>query len=313
MNTATFSVSDPGLYLNDNAVAASRSADPGDSSFVFVTQDPLQRGQLYQWRAGHLLTDLAGNRLEVDFSASFEVGDRPVADAGSGICSPGDSSVVRFDGSNSRDPDGVIARAIWDWGDGTRDTLEAPAGLLPSHAYPCADDHGCDELDNDGDGSVDEGGDAGCDESYSVIMTIIDNDGFTASDTTGLSFCAFRVHSSDPDSGAVGVDTLKTVTLTLTRACDPASADSLAVWLSGAGAPRVPVGLSLQDGDRVILLDPTLPLFPDTVYVIHAGAALRSATGGSLDQRPCSGGVQEYQADFRTIPRAGAPRRERRR
>jgi hypothetical protein len=318
MDSSSFSPSDPGLFLDGVPVAATRTAEPGDSIFVFTPSSPLTRGRTYEWRAGTSLLDRGANLLDQDpgeaglqgFLADFEVGARPIADAGAGICSSGDSAAVAFDAGASRDPDGTIARVIWDWGDGTRDTLDAPAGLTPVHLYPCADDHGCDGLNNDGDGSTDETGAEGCDESFRVRVTVVDGDGLSAVDSTGVSFCVFRVLGSTPIDGAVDVDTLGTASLGLTRACNPSSADTSSVWLAEAGGPKVECAITLEEEDRRILLTPAQSLAPNADYEIHATGLLNSLTGGSLDQDPCADGVQEFVSTFHTRARPGPPRRE---
>ncbi len=318
MDSTSFTLSDPGLFLDGAPVATTRTPQPGDSIFVFVPSGPLTRGRAYEWRAGITLADRHGNTLDQDpgqagaqaFRAEFEVGDRPSARAGAGVCSDGDSTTVQFDAGASTDPDGTIVRVIWEWGDGTVDSLDAPAGLTASHAYLCADALGCDALDNDHDGSSDEVGAEGCDESYHVRMTVVDGDGLSASDLTGVSFCAFLVLNSAPPDGAVDVDTMTTASIRLTRACNPATADTSSVWLAEAGGAKVPCTLAVSDSDHRILLTPLTPLSADAEYEIHASGLLQAATGASLDQDPCAPDVQEFIATFHTRARPpGPPRR----
>ena len=279
------------------------------ADFVFL-HDPLDRGRTYELKAGTTLQDLAGNFLDQDpdsagsqmFTAAFEVGDYPVASAGPGDCSIDATGEASFDASASYDPDGTILEVIWDWGDGSADTLAAAGGLVISHDYKCIDDAGCDGIDNDGDGQADEDGYDGCDESYRVVLTVVDDHGYRSSDTTGVSFCAFRVLASVPDSGAVGVDTLLSPVVTLTRSCDPVSLDSTAVWMTIAAGDTIPVILGIEDDqDRVILLDPVAPLLPDTSYTVHVGPELKAAEGTSLDQDPCTPGMQEFSVTFQTV------------
>jgi PKD repeat protein len=63
--------------------------------------------------------------------------------------------VVQFDGSGSYDPDGTIVSYEWDFGDGTSVTLTNP---FTSHTYVAIG-------------------------TYTVILTVTDNDGATAADT----------------------------------------------------------------------------------------------------------------------------------
>jgi hypothetical protein len=311
MNTGTFSGPDPGLFLDGVPVPGQRLAQPGDSVFVFLPDPPLERGRVYEWRAGPLLADLAGNLLDQDpdvpegqgFTAQFEVGDRPLADAGPAFCSVGPDPQTSFNATGSDDPDGAIVRAIWDWGDGTVDTLAAPEGLQAIHVYPCADDAGCDVADNDGDGVVDETGPSGCDESYRVLLIVEDDHGLRSSaDTTGVSFCVFRAIASDPADGATGVDTLAVVRVDLTRAVNPSTLDESSVYIALDDAAVVPAGLTTEEGGRRILLSPAAPLLADRDYVLHVRPALRALDGEALDQDPCIAGGQELRVAFHTLP-----------
>lgn len=317
MDTSSFSPSDPGLTLDGVPVTATRTAEPGDTIFVFTPAAPLLGGRTYEWRAGVSLADVHGNTLDQnanqggaqEFRASFEVGDRPIASAGAGVCSSSDSPSVTFDATDSHDPDGTIARAIWEWGDGSRDTLDAPAGLTASHTYECVDAHGCDGLDNDGDGAADEMGTEGCDESYHVRLTVVDDDGWSSTDSTGVSFCAFEVLASVPSNGTVDVDTLVAVSIDLTRACNPATADSNSVWIERTGGAKIPCTILFQSDGRQIVLTPETALEADTDYAIRAAGLLLSGNGDALDQDPCTDGVQEYTAAFHTRAAPGKLRR----
>lgn len=315
MDVGSFTTSNPGLFVNGYPVETDLVTEPGDSSFVFL-HDPLAPGEIYEWRAGTQLLDQAGNFFDQDpdteggqwFIAEFEVGDRPIADAGPGVCTTDATGEANFDGSGSYDPDGDIVQMTWDWGDGNATVFGYPQGLSVHHDYACIDDRGCDGVDNDGDGDIDESGADGCDESYRVILTIIDSDGFVASDTTGVSFCAFRVLTSYPGDGAVGVDVDTTIALNLTRACDPTSVDTSSVWLTIEGGDSITVNRTIENGGERIVLTPTTSLLPDTSYTVHAGESLRSAEGQSLDQEPCQLGMQRFQATFQTESAPAQPR-----
>ena len=214
-----------------------------------------------------------------------------------------------FDGSLSDDPDGDIVRVIWDWGDGSPDTLASPVGLTPSHRYPCADDRGCDGVDNDDDGDVDEIGSEGCDESYRVRMTVVDGDGWSSTDSTGVSFCAFRVLRSTPPDGAADVDTLTAISIDLTRACNPATIDTNSVYLSGGGGAKVACTVTVENDGMRIVLTPSHSLQADTDHEIHVTGLLVSASGGPMDQDPCLVGNQDYVAGFRTVESSPPPPR----
>jgi hypothetical protein len=314
MDDSTFTAANPGLLRKGVAVTATRAGEPGDTAFVFTPLAPLERGS-YSWYVTSTLKDQDGHPLDQDpatpgsdwFTGGFEVGKRPVADAGPGVCSDGSDLAISFDGRGSSDPDGAIAhvRVTWSWGDGTTSTVQDSSGLRATHSYPCADIKGCDGIDNDGDGSTDETGPNGCDESYRVIMTIEDEDGLRSADTTGVAFCAFLARYSVPANGVTGVDTLQTVRVWLSSACDPLTVDTTSVWLALEGGGKVGATRSVEDQGRVLVLDPVVPMLPDTTYTILVTGSLRSASGAALDQALCTDGIQEFVASFRTIPRAG--------
>jgi len=323
MDLSSFTPTTPGLIRNGFAVSVDRQAEPGDTAFVFLHAQPLQAGR-YQWLTSMSLRSADGARLDQDpavpgnqpYLAEFEVGARPVADAGPGVCALGDSRTIVFDASGSTDPDGTLVSVTWDWGDGSPpETLPIPAGLSASHTYACTDTAGCDGRDSDGDGEIDETGEEGCDESYHVIMSLEDSDDLRAADTTGVSFCSFLVRRSDPSSGAAAVDTLKTIRVTLSRACDPSTVDPSTVWLEIQGGGSIELARSTEDGDRILVLDPAASLLPDTTYTIRVASMLRAPLGEALDQEPCVPAYQGFASSFQTVARAAvllAPRgRER--
>ncbi len=318
MDLATFTPQNPGLLKGGFAVPATRAGEPGDTSFVLTPEDPLAGGA-YTWFVSPALKDTQGNSLDQDplvpgaqwFEAGFEVGKRPVANAGAGVCSDGGDLSIPFDGSGSVDPDGQIAHiaGAWSWGDGTTTAFSDFSGLRATHAYACADLKGCDGLDNDGDGQTDETGPGGCDESYRVILSLRDESGLESADTTGVAFCAFLARTSDPLDGAAGVDTLRTIRVWLSAPCNPVTLGPASVWLAIQGGDSAAIIRGTEDGDRVLVLvlDPASPLLPDTTYVIHVAGSLQASTGSGFDQLPCDAGVQEFTASFRTEQRPVPP------
>lgn len=88
--------------------------------------------------------------------------DSPVADAG-GTYSGFEGEAVLFDGSGSSDADGRIENYLWDFGDGASGT-----GVRPEHTY------------------TQEG-------TYTITLTVRDNDGLTDTDTTQIN-----VEDSEP-------------------------------------------------------------------------------------------------------------------
>jgi len=300
----------PGDQLIDGVVT--RSANGRE--LIHHPASPLTEGAEYELRATSFLRDLAGNGLDQDpgtpeadeFVSRFFVGRSPVAALPAGLCDPPDSSFVTFDAGASNDPDegGGLSRVVWDWGDGVRDTLSAPAGLVASHRYACLDRNGCDGLDNDGDGSSDEEGPNGCDESYKIVLTVEDVDGLTATDTTGVSFCAFLALGSSPADGSTDVDSsLAAIQVTLSRAVDPASVADSTFAVTPAGGPAIAGTLVLEADTRTITWTPSSSLRAATVYEVRLTGGIRAASGRRLDQDPCAPGPESYGFSFTTAAR----------
>jgi hypothetical protein len=213
---------------------------------------------------------------------------------------------VRVDGSKSFDPDGTIVHLLWRWGDGTETEISSPgpADFLQDHVYACSDIAGCDGLDNDGDGQADEIDP--CDESYRITLRVRDENGLTAADTIGVSFCGFLVRAVEPADGATSVDVLLgEVLLTFSRPVDeavltPAHFRLLEGGLDTGRVSAVAHGAS----DREVVLMIAGPLAPFTLYTVWAETTVADPEGRTLDHDLCTPGPQPFTSEFTTVPSA---------
>jgi len=263
---------------------------------TLVPAAPLAESTAYTIAAEGVL-DAAGNPLASAFQAVFTTGGGPVIDWAGGLCPSGDSARVLLDASSSTDPQGdPIVWALWEWGDGARDSLAAPAGLIAEHEYVCQDTAGCDGLDNDDDGTADEGeGPGGCDESYRVTLTLADDRGFVARASGGVSFCAFLVRACAPAAGdtvAAG-DTLRA---RLTRPVDP-TLQTGPTLTRMADEMEIFCEVLLRDAGVTLLLVPAEP-FTAGLYRLTLTPDFLDAAGGRLDQEPCVEGEQRFEVLF---------------
>lgn len=297
------------------------TAHPSQLLYSFRPDAALLDSARYLVRVDGDVRDLAGNVFDQDastpgqdaFSSEFRTGVRPVAEAGGGVCDPPDSTRVTFDGSASHDRDGGLRRAVWDWGDGQRDTLTLPDPRWPviTHPYSCLDARGCDGLDNDGDGDIDESGAAGCDESWRVILAVEDSTGIWGADTTGVSFCAFLALAASPPDGATGVDSaLAAVRVRVTRPVAPANLVPALLRLQTEAGDSVGVELSWDADSSEVVLDPIAALRGATTYRVRFLPGFTSGDGRAFDQEPCLPGRQPFESRFTTRAASGpAPRR----
>jgi hypothetical protein len=98
---------------------------------------------------------------------------QPVADAGESYSgSPGQT--IRFDGSGSYDPNGIIASYSWNFGDGYNGS-----GIRPTHSYS-----------NEG--------------TYVITLTVTDNNGLTDTDTTTATID--NLDQTQPDDCGYGMN-----------------------------------------------------------------------------------------------------------
>ncbi len=97
-----------------------------------------------------------GLRVTASAAGTVQICDAPLARAG-----PDQdvlvNEIVLFDGSGSTDSDGTIESYAWDFGDAS-----TGSGVTPSHAYQSVG-------------------------TYTVTLTVTDNDGLTSSDTAGIT------------------------------------------------------------------------------------------------------------------------------
>jgi hypothetical protein len=294
------------IYLSDAdgmvPLAEEPRLDPGGTVVTLTPAAPLTAGAVIDLIVSYLVSDLAGNEMthgpgQPAFWSHFTVGIPPVVVWGGGLCATSDTTGVLFDASGSYDPGAgdSVAVAIWDWGDGTRDSLAAPAGLIATHVYGCLDVKGCDGLDNDGDGAIDETGAAGCDESHRVILEVRDSFGLAGADTAGVAFCAFLVLGTEPAPGG-RLELGGSLRITLSRPLDPATLDTALVVVDLADTARVDYATRIENGNRTIVVDPTG--LHGGGYRLELSPLLATPDGVPLDQELCLPGRQRFTLDF---------------
>jgi hypothetical protein len=275
----------------------------GDGRTVRVLlQEDLLPASGYRLTATTAVTDLHQNPLASPDTARYTTSQPPSLSLPAGQCLGAEDFHVVVDTIAASDPEDELAAVVWDWGDGTRDSLAWPEGLWAEHTYPCTlAIAACDSLDNDGDGEVDETGPSGCDESFRIRVGVYDGPGFAAWDTTGVAFCAFQVLWTDPAPGEAGVDTLGDVTVRFTQPAEPDSLQEPHVVLRVAEGDTVAVQAQLSGDGLYLTLDPVAPLLPGTTYELLLDPGVVSAQGVALDQEPCTPGPQGWSGSFTTV------------
>jgi PKD repeat protein len=190
-------------------------------------------------------------------SWTYVVGARPVAVASSDVASGPAPLTVRFTGSASRDPDGVIASFAWSFGDGGTSSLADPA-----HTYAAAGAYTATLTATDNDGLTDSASIAITvnDPPPAVSMHVGDLDGSRTANKKGWTAkVAVTVHASAhaPVSGAVvtgrwSTGAVTSCTTNAKGACSTSAASLLAatssVTFSVTGITRS--GASYQPGDN---------------------------------------------------------------
>jgi PKD repeat protein len=137
----------------------------------------------------------------------------PVADFSVSPSTVSTGGVMNFDASASYDPDGFINGYIWDFGDGT-----AGSGVTTSHSY------------------ADDG-------EYAVIITVVDDDGATASKIVSV-VATNRPPVADIDSSTAMLDKKETVTFNAGGSYDPDGTIVSYVWNFGDGVTATGVSVS---------------------------------------------------------------------
>lgn len=305
-------VSDANIYMTGpgGQIALTIAADAWFQNFTLIPDEPFVGGATYGIHVSSHVRDLGHWQFDADpdlpgnqdLDAEFLVGRDPQIVWVGGVCATGDSASVTFDARDSFDPDSLLADSVatvtWDWGDGEVESLSAPDGLLAIHDYGFQDVAGCDGLDNDGDGSVDEDGESGCDESYHVILEITDAHGFSDRDTSGVSFCAFLAIGSDPAEGAEQVGPDEDVRVTLTRPVDQGSVTTETVlFTTEGGGQSIAFTPGFDEDDYVLVLDPDSDLSAGG-YTVTLTGGLTDIHGARLDQIPETAEEDPFELGF---------------
>ncbi|MDH3294493.1 MAG: tandem-95 repeat protein, partial [Acidimicrobiia bacterium] len=143
---------DPLTAVLDTNVSHGVLTLAADGSFTYTPDTDYNGPDSFTYRACDTGTPALCDGATVTITV-LSVNDPPVADAG-GLYTGTAGSEVLFDGSGSTDPDGSIVAWEWNFGDDKTATGETPTNVY---------------------------GAAG---SYTVTLTVTDNDGATATDTT---------------------------------------------------------------------------------------------------------------------------------
>ena len=195
--------------------------------------------------------------------------------------------VIRFDASDSHDPDGYIVTYFWDFGDGTNAT-----GIVVSHSYP-----------EDG--------------TYTVTLTVTDDDG-----ATGLATSTKTVLNRPPvailSESAETVNTGDTITFNATDSYDPdgtivsyswdfgddTTATGVTVTHTYSDDGFYTVTLTVTDNDgatasatatKTVLNRPPEALFTESAETVHTNDAITFNASNSYDP---DGTIVSYFWDF---------------
>jgi methionine-rich copper-binding protein CopC len=315
---STGTVHSGSVFINGEGTGplpATLAIENNNQTVVLTPESALAEGEVFTLFISTSIRDQIDNKLDQDpdtegdqgFNSSFSTGSRPVINWGSSLCPMGESTGVSFDASPSVDPDSnlfvgypdSISSAVWFWGDGDSDSLTAPAGLIASHVYDLLDYNGCDSLDNDSDGSIDETGADGCDESYKVMLRLYDVYGHSRTDTTGVSFCAFLVRDSEPANGASGIAADANIILRFTRAVKQSTIDTSTIQITQNGGVAQTFVPTYSDGAKLLTINPTADLTAGVVCSLKVTTGVLSASDDTpIDQVLTEDGRQQFVIGF---------------
>ncbi|MGY1809659.1 PKD domain-containing protein [Blastococcus sp. SYSU D00669] len=187
------------------------------------------------------VTDDKGATGSISIPVSVVANKAPAAGFSSAVA----DRTVRLDGSASTDPDGSVAAYAWDFGDGTTGT-----GATASHTY-------------DADGS------------YTVRLTVTDDEGATSTTTRTVAVAGTVVHAVD--------------TFGRTTTGGLGTADTGGAWTSSAGATRQ----SVTPGAAELRLDGAGQ--SDTAYLGGVSATTTDVrTSFALSAAPTGNGTYVY-------------------
>lgn len=137
-----------------------------------------------------------------------------------------------------------------------------------------------------------------------TIVDLTDKDGETVEGSQagpyGFGVAPLRVYSTAPAGGSTGVALDTVVQVSFGAPIDLASAADTIVLTDGDGnvvdtaAPEHPMADGEVTDTSVVVLAPTAPLAPDTVYVVTVNDGVRDIAGGALVQ------AEPFSASFTT-------------
>ena len=188
-------------------------------------------------------------------------GNAPVANLSASTTSPQTGQSVSFGSSGSQDPDGGSIYLSWDFGDPASGAANRSTQPSPSHTYASAG-------------------------SYSVVLTVIDDEGSTVTDTAlinvgggGQDTTPPQVTSRSPAPGATGVSASTNVTATFN---EPVQGVSGSTFTLRQGTTSVAASVGYDATSRTALLDPSSNLVAGATYTASLTSGIRDLAGNAL-------------------------------